>query len=205
MAGLPRLGRRYKGVSPVAELQSWEDDGEGAVRARREGVGGVGGFTEGGVGFYRVEARPSVFNGRRWRSFNGPGWRRRLPVIEEGEMASINGEIKGIDAAVFFSSGGGVRVDPGGGARPVGGAVCARLRCGRKKKVAGWAVRVGWAGREAEAQWGRGGRKMAGWKKRMGCGWAERPDGLKVTGKILFRIKFDFWIYQGFGNLHKDI
>jgi hypothetical protein len=65
MAGLPRLGRRYKGVSPVAELQSREDDGEGVVRARREGVGGVGGFTKGGVGFYRVEARPSVFNGRR--------------------------------------------------------------------------------------------------------------------------------------------
>jgi hypothetical protein len=40
-------------------------DGEGAVRARREGVGGVGGFTEGGVGFYRAKARPSVFNGRR--------------------------------------------------------------------------------------------------------------------------------------------
>jgi hypothetical protein len=38
---------------------------EGAVRARREGVGGVGGVTEGGVGFYRAEARPSIFNGRR--------------------------------------------------------------------------------------------------------------------------------------------
>jgi hypothetical protein len=40
-------------------------DGEGAVRARREGVGGVGGFTEGGVGFYRAKVRPSIFNGRR--------------------------------------------------------------------------------------------------------------------------------------------
>jgi hypothetical protein len=75
---------------------------------------------------------------------------------------SINGGMKGIDAAVFFSSGGGVRVDPGGSARPAGGAVRARLRCGRKKKVAGWAVRVGWAGREAEAQWGRRGRKTGG-------------------------------------------
>jgi hypothetical protein len=65
MAGLLRLGRQWKGVSPVAELRSREDDGEGAVRAKREGVGGVGGFTEGGVGFYRAEARPSVFNGRR--------------------------------------------------------------------------------------------------------------------------------------------
>jgi hypothetical protein len=29
-------------------------------------------------------------------------------------------------------------------------------------------------------------------KKRMGRGWTERPDGPEVTGKILFRIKFDF-------------
>jgi hypothetical protein len=69
---------------------------------------------------------------------------------------------------------------------PVGGAVRAQLRCGRKKKVSGW------AGREAEAQWGRGGRKMAGWEKRLGRGWAKRPDGPKVTGKIIFRIKFGF-------------
>jgi hypothetical protein len=65
MAGLPWLGRLWEGVSPVAFLRSREDDGEGAMRAKRGGVGGVGGFTEGGVGFYRVEARPSIFNGRR--------------------------------------------------------------------------------------------------------------------------------------------
>jgi hypothetical protein len=34
-----------------------KDDGEGAMRAKRGGVGGVGGFTEGGVSFYRAEAR----------------------------------------------------------------------------------------------------------------------------------------------------
>jgi hypothetical protein len=94
--------------------------------------------------------------------------------------------MKGIDAAVFFSFGGGVGVDPGGGARPTGGAGRAQLQCRRKKKVAGWAVRVGWAGREAEAQWGRAGKIGRLKKKRMGCGWAERPDGPKVTGKILF-------------------
>jgi hypothetical protein len=65
MAGLPWLGRWWKGVSPVAETSAQKGDGEGAVRAKREGVGGVGGFIEGGVGFYRAEARPSVFNGRR--------------------------------------------------------------------------------------------------------------------------------------------
>jgi hypothetical protein len=46
MAGLPRLGRRWKGVSPAAEASVWTGDDEG-----------VGGFTEGGVGFYRAEAR----------------------------------------------------------------------------------------------------------------------------------------------------
>jgi hypothetical protein len=65
MAGLPQLGRRWKGVSPAAEALARKGDGEGAVRARREGVGGVGSFIEGGVGFYRTEARPNVFNGRR--------------------------------------------------------------------------------------------------------------------------------------------
>jgi hypothetical protein len=57
MAGLPRLGRRWKGGSPATETSARKDDGEGAVRARRGDVGGVGGFTMGGVGFYRAEAR----------------------------------------------------------------------------------------------------------------------------------------------------
>jgi hypothetical protein len=65
MEGLPRLGRRWKGVSPAVETSARKGGGEGTVRAKREGIGGVGGFTEGGVGFYRAEARPSVFNG--WR------------------------------------------------------------------------------------------------------------------------------------------
>jgi hypothetical protein len=65
MAGLPRLGRRWKSVSPVTETLARKDDGEGAVRSKREGVRGVGGFTEGGVDFYRAEARPSAFIGRR--------------------------------------------------------------------------------------------------------------------------------------------
>jgi hypothetical protein len=43
-------------------------DGEGALRAKRRSVGGVGVFTEGGAAFYRVEVRqgrPSAFNGLR--------------------------------------------------------------------------------------------------------------------------------------------
>jgi hypothetical protein len=43
-------------------------DGEGALRAKRGRVGGVGVFSEGAAGFYRAEARrgrPSAFNGRR--------------------------------------------------------------------------------------------------------------------------------------------
>jgi hypothetical protein len=65
MAGLPRLGRQLKVVSPVKEASARKGDGEGAVRAKRGSVGGVGGFTEGGVGFYRAGARrggPSAFN-----------------------------------------------------------------------------------------------------------------------------------------------
>jgi hypothetical protein len=65
MAGLPRLERRWKGGSPAAENLARKDDGEGAVRARRDGVGAVGCFTGGEVGFYRAEVRPSVFNDRR--------------------------------------------------------------------------------------------------------------------------------------------
>jgi hypothetical protein len=42
---------------------------------------------------------------------------------------------------------------------------------------------VSWAGREAEAQWG--GEKWPVEKKKMGRGWAERPDGLKVMKKFL--------------------
>ncbi len=47
---------------------AWKGDNEGALRAKRGSVGGVGVFIEGGVGFYRAEARrgrPSAFNGRR--------------------------------------------------------------------------------------------------------------------------------------------
>jgi hypothetical protein len=97
------------------------------------------------------------------------------------------GELRGIDAAIF-SSGGGVRVNRGGGARPAGSAVCTWLWCGRKKKVAGWAVRVGWAGREAEDQWGGGGENGQLKRKKMSqkAGWAESD------GKILLGIKFDF-------------
>jgi hypothetical protein len=87
---------------------------------------------------------------------------------------SSNGGMKGIDAAIFLSSGGGVGVDPRGDARPAGGAGRARLWCGRKKKVAGWAVRVGWAGQEAEAQWGGGKDRPAGKKEREGRGWAKK-------------------------------
>jgi hypothetical protein len=57
MVGLPRLGRRWRGGSPATETSTRKNGGEGAVRARRGGVGGVGGFTVGGVSFYRAEAR----------------------------------------------------------------------------------------------------------------------------------------------------
>jgi hypothetical protein len=41
----------------VAEASARKGDSDGAVRVKRGSVGGVGGFTEGEVGFYRAEAR----------------------------------------------------------------------------------------------------------------------------------------------------
>jgi hypothetical protein len=79
----------------------------------------------------------------------------------------------------FFPSGGGVgaTVEAVRGRPAV--ALCALgFGAGGRRKVAGWAVRVDWAGRKAEAQW-EGEGKLAGKKKD----WAERPDGLKVMGK----------------------
>jgi hypothetical protein len=74
MAGSPRLGRRWKGGSPATESSARKDDGEGAVRARREGFGVVGCSTGGGVGFYRAEVRRGRAKRLQWsacRSFNG--------------------------------------------------------------------------------------------------------------------------------------
>jgi hypothetical protein len=61
---------------------------------------------------------------------------------------------------------------------PGGGGLRALLRCGRRKKTVGWAVRAGWVGREAKALWGEGGGRLGKKEKRCGHGWAERPDGL---------------------------
>jgi hypothetical protein len=51
MVGFLWLGRRWRGGSPMTETSAQKDDDEGLVRARSGGVGGVGGFTVGGVGF----------------------------------------------------------------------------------------------------------------------------------------------------------
>jgi hypothetical protein len=140
--------------------------------------------------------------GASMASVEGTGYR----WLKRGKWRRLMAEWRGIDAAIFFSSGGGIGVDRGGGARLAGGAVCTWLRCGRKKKVAGWAVRVGWAGREAEAQWGGGGGEKRPVEKKNNGLWLGRKAGwAESDGKILFRIKFDFWIFQGFGNLHKEI
>jgi hypothetical protein len=45
---------------------SQEDDGEGALRAKGRSVGGVGGFTEDRVGFYRAEARRGRAERLQW-------------------------------------------------------------------------------------------------------------------------------------------
>jgi hypothetical protein len=58
------VGRRLTGGGASAR----KGDDEGALRAKRRSVGGVGVFTEGRAAFYIVEVRrgrPSAFNGRR--------------------------------------------------------------------------------------------------------------------------------------------
>jgi hypothetical protein len=101
-------------------------------------------------------------------------------------MAPINGGNEGgLDTAIFLFCW-RCQGDCGGGRRPAsGGAVLARLRCGRKKKVVGWAVQVGWASREAEAQW-EGEGKSAGKKKRLGrkARWAESDGENSFLNKI---------------------
>jgi hypothetical protein len=92
MAGLPRLGRRWKDVSLATEASAQKGDDEGSVRAKGGSVGGVGGFTEGGVGFYRAEARGEgrvlSIAGLKERQWRVEG---TVSGIEEGGMAPING------------------------------------------------------------------------------------------------------------------
>jgi hypothetical protein len=64
VAAAREVGRRLTGGRASAR----KGDGEGALRAKRRSVGGVGVFTEGGAAFYWAEVRrgrPSAFNGRR--------------------------------------------------------------------------------------------------------------------------------------------
>jgi hypothetical protein len=97
-----------------------------------------------------------------------------------------------LDAAVFLFWW-RRRGDRGGDARLAGdGAVLGFDAGGRRRPVVGWAVMVGWAGRESEAQWGGEG-KLAGRKKRMGHGWAERPDGPKAEENYFRNF---FWIFE---------
>jgi hypothetical protein len=97
-------------------------------------------------------------------------------------MASINGGNEGgLDAAVFlFRWRHRATVEAARG-RPAAAPCALGFGAGGRRKVAAWAMRVGWAGRKAEVQW-EGEGKSASKKK----------TGPKVTGKILFRIKFDF-------------
>jgi hypothetical protein len=92
MAGLPWLGRRWKSVSPATETSARKDDDEGTVRAKREGVGGVGGFTEGGVGFIgRRQGRASSMAGVEGASMagvEGAGYR----LLKRGKQRQLMGE-----------------------------------------------------------------------------------------------------------------
>jgi hypothetical protein len=91
----------------------------------------------------------------------------------------------------FFSSGGGIEATVEATRGRPAAAPC--LASVREEEDDGWLGRDGGLGRPGgRGPVGRGGKIGRLKKKRMGRGWAEMPDGLKVTGKILFRIKFDF-------------
>jgi hypothetical protein len=76
--GERRAGKFNDGVAAAREAverrltsggaSAGKGDGEGALRAKRRSVGGVGVFTDDGAAFNRAEVRrgrPSAFNGRR--------------------------------------------------------------------------------------------------------------------------------------------
>jgi hypothetical protein len=103
-------------------------------------------------------------------------------------MALSNGEMMGIDAAVFFSSGGGIgaTVEAAQG-RPMAAPCVPDVGAGGGRR---WPIGpCGWAGPAGRLRPSGGGEGKSAGKKKDG---AERPGGLKVTGRILFRIKFDF-------------
>jgi hypothetical protein len=86
MAGSPRLGRWWKGGSPAAESSARKDDVEGAVRARREGFGGVGASPGAGsafIGRRQGGGGPSAFNGRLEEA-SMVGLKAPVSRIEEG-------------------------------------------------------------------------------------------------------------------------
>jgi hypothetical protein len=94
----------------------------------------------------------------------------------------------GIDAVVFFSSGGGdgETVEAARG-RPVAAPCAPDVSAGGGRR---WPVGpCRWAGPVGRPRPSGGGEGKSAGKKR---DWAKRPGGPKVTGKILFRIKFDF-------------
>jgi hypothetical protein len=85
MAGLPRLGRQWKSISPATDTLARKDDGEGTMRAKRGGALEV------------WEASPrvgSAFIGRR-RGGGGPSafncW------LEGGSMVGLKAPVFGIE------------------------------------------------------------------------------------------------------------
>jgi hypothetical protein len=94
MAGLPRLGRQWKGGSPATEISAQKDDGEGAVRARRGALEvSEASPWEGSafIGQRRGGGGPSAFN-CRLQGASMAGLKAPVSRIEEGGgMAPING------------------------------------------------------------------------------------------------------------------
>jgi hypothetical protein len=89
--GERRAGEFNDGVAAAREVvegrltgggaSAQKGDGEGALRAKRRSVGGVGVFTEGGAAFYRAEAGEAeclqwpVLKELQWLRIEGAGYR----------------------------------------------------------------------------------------------------------------------------------
>jgi hypothetical protein len=141
---------------------------EGRRRGRGEGVLEVweasprAGSTF--IGQKRGGGGPSTFN-CRLEGASMAGLKAPVSWIEEGGEwhRLMGGNEGGLDVTIFLFRW-RRQGDRGGGTRPASGvAVLGFGTGGRRRPVAGWAVMVGWADREAEAQWG-GQEKSAGWK-----------------------------------------
>jgi hypothetical protein len=111
-----------------------------------------------------------------------PALKAPLLIIEEGKCRRVMGEMMGIDAAIFFSSGGGVgaTVEAARGRPTV--APCAPGGAGGGRR---WPVGpCGWAGPAGRPRPSGGGERKSAGKKKKKKDWAESDGEDSFLNKI---------------------